>query len=141
LRRAPHLQLQHHLLQRTLPFPDGRFQTIVCNEVIEHLGLQTATSLLAETRRVLKLGGKLILFSPNAYNRREALADPTHLYCFRPSELRRLLLASGFQSIVPLNTGRPLLGSGVAAARLGNVAFRLTHFDWLSASSNFVAEA
>jgi SAM-dependent methyltransferase len=133
--------LQHHLLQCALPFGDASFQTVICNEVVEHLGLPTATSLLGEMRRILKPGGKLLLFSPNVYNRREALADPTHLHCFSPSELRRLLLTKGFQSIVPLNSGRPLLGSGAAAERFGNVAFRLTHLDWLSASSNFLAGA
>jgi len=140
LRRAPHLPLRYHLFHEPLPYQQASFQTIVCNEVIEHLGLSTAAFLLLEARRVLKGGGKLLIFSPNAYNRREALGDPTHLHCFKPSEMQRLLLRSGFRSVSPLNSGRPLLGSSLIAAKLGSLAFQLTGLDRLSASSNFVAE-
>jgi SAM-dependent methyltransferase len=141
LRRAPHLPLRHHLLHDPLPFAQRSFQTVVCNQVIEHLGSQNAASLLIEIRRILVEGGKLLLFSPNVHNRREALGDPTHVHCFSPSELQRLLLRSGFRSVLPLNVGRPLLGSGAIAAKLGALAFRATRLDRLSAATNFVAEA
>ncbi len=48
-----------------LPFPDGRFDGVLLNEVLEHVGDERAT--LAEIRRVLKPHGVLALMSPNRY--------------------------------------------------------------------------
>jgi SAM-dependent methyltransferase len=42
-----------------LPFPDGKFDVIVCTEVLEHL--HTPHTAVSEMNRVLKPGGKLIL--------------------------------------------------------------------------------
>ena len=42
-----------------LPFPDGKFAVILCTEVLEHLS--NPPKAIAEMRRVLKPGGKLIL--------------------------------------------------------------------------------
>jgi SAM-dependent methyltransferase len=48
-----------------LPFPDGCFDGVLLNEVLEHVGDQDAT--LAEITRVLRPGGRLVLFSPNRW--------------------------------------------------------------------------
>jgi SAM-dependent methyltransferase len=48
-----------------LPFPDDRFDGVLLNEVLEHVGDERAT--LAEIRRVLKPHGVLALMSPNRY--------------------------------------------------------------------------
>jgi ubiquinone/menaquinone biosynthesis C-methylase UbiE len=48
-----------------LPFPDERFDGVLLNEVLEHVGDERAT--LAEIRRVLRPGGVLALMSPNRY--------------------------------------------------------------------------
>lgn len=48
-----------------LPFPDGRFDGVLLNEVLEHVGDEAAS--LTEIRRVLKAGGTLAVMSPNRY--------------------------------------------------------------------------
>jgi len=48
---------------RCLPFLDHEFDIILCTELIEHI-LKTRDFIL-ECRRVLRLGGKLILSTPN----------------------------------------------------------------------------
>ncbi len=47
-----------------LPFPDGRFDAVVFNELFEHLRIDPVFTL-RETLRVLKAGGILLLSSPN----------------------------------------------------------------------------
>lgn len=46
-----------------LPFPDGWFDVVLSNEVIEHVDDERAA--LAEAVRVLRPGGHLALFAPN----------------------------------------------------------------------------
>ena len=50
---------------QSLPFADQRFDLVWCSEVIEHLRDPVAS--LREMRRVTKLGGELILTTPNSY--------------------------------------------------------------------------
>ena len=47
-----------------LPFPDSRFDAVILSEVLEHLGDEAAA--LAEIRRVLKPGGRLLITVPHA---------------------------------------------------------------------------
>jgi SAM-dependent methyltransferase len=49
-----------------LPFPSERFEYATCIEVIEHVPEQHRPQLIAEIRRVLKPGGRLILRCPHA---------------------------------------------------------------------------
>lgn len=48
-----------------LPYPDRCFDVILSNEVIEHV--QDDRQALAEMARVLKPGGRLVLFCPNRW--------------------------------------------------------------------------
>jgi SAM-dependent methyltransferase len=47
-----------------LPFPDGRFDLLVFNEIFEHLRIDLVFTF-AELRRVLRPGGLLMLSTPN----------------------------------------------------------------------------
>lgn len=49
----------------SLPFADGTFDAVVVAEVLEHLPEPTAT--LREFARVLKIGGVLVVTTPNPY--------------------------------------------------------------------------
>jgi SAM-dependent methyltransferase len=48
-----------------LPYPADSFEVVLSNEVIEHV--QDDRAALAEMARVLRLGGRLILFCPNRW--------------------------------------------------------------------------
>ena len=82
------------------PFPveAASFDVVVVGELLEHLPLPQLT--VAEARRVLRPGGRLVGSVPNAYRLKGRLAfllgrppepDPTHLHLFSPDALRRLL--------------------------------------------------
>jgi SAM-dependent methyltransferase len=48
-----------------LPYPGGSFEVVLSNEVIEHV--QDDRLALAEMARVLRPGGRLVLFCPNRW--------------------------------------------------------------------------
>lgn len=51
--------------EEALPFADGSFDVVTSIEVIEHIHPFLALRMLAEARRLLKPGGKLIVTTPN----------------------------------------------------------------------------
>lgn len=81
-----------------LPFEDESFDVVVLGELLEHLPLPQLT--VAEGRRVLRPGGRLVGSVPNAYRLKRRLmfllgrppeSDPTHLHLFSPDSLGSLL--------------------------------------------------
>jgi SAM-dependent methyltransferase len=48
-----------------LPYPDGMFDVILSHEVLEHLPDDRAA--VHEAQRVLKIGGRLVIFVPNRF--------------------------------------------------------------------------
>ena len=72
-----------------LPFETGRFDVVVCFEVIEHVEGQD--QVIAELARVLAPGGVLAISSPN----RDVYpaGNPHHLHEYVPEELRAALAA------------------------------------------------
>jgi len=48
-----------------IPYPDGFFDTVIANDVIEHV--TNPMMMLCESNRVLKPGGLLIVSTPNPY--------------------------------------------------------------------------
>jgi SAM-dependent methyltransferase len=54
------------------PFPDASFDMIIGMEIIEHLGY-SPTHMLAESHRVLRPGGRLIISTPNAVDMRKTV--------------------------------------------------------------------
>lgn len=105
-----------------LPFPDSRFDLVLCAETIEHV--RDVQLLLSEARRVLRPGTTLALTTP-AHGRAtaaraliggwERVLDPLspHIRFFTRRGLRRLLEAMGFE-IVSLRRER---GTLLAIAR------------------------
>jgi 2-polyprenyl-3-methyl-5-hydroxy-6-metoxy-1,4-benzoquinol methylase len=72
-----------------LPFAAGRFELVVCFEVIEHV--ESQDDVIAELARVLAPGGVLAISSPN----RDVYpaGNPHHLHEYVPEELRSAVAA------------------------------------------------
>ena len=136
LRRWPPLRLRQHFLSEPLPFPNGSFQTVVMNQVIEHLEPEVAQRAVAEIFRVLRPGGVAMIYSPSRFNEYERRVDPTHINLYSPTELRKLLLSGGFRRVVSLDDPLPIFGQNRVGRRLATTVFRVTRWDRLSASAN-----
>ena len=97
-----------------LPFPDGRFDTVIMGEVIEHLLYPDIA--LGEVRRVLKPSGKLVVTVPNDYSsgrlinyvlrNKELEQNLDHKWVFTPRMIERLLVRYGFK-VIELKTLKP----------------------------------
>jgi SAM-dependent methyltransferase len=87
-------------VEQPLPFEDESFDVVVAGELLEHV--RDPGRLVAEARRLLRPGGRLVGSVPNAFrlmNRLRFLAglpperDPTHLHMFTPRDVAALLAA------------------------------------------------
>ena len=85
-------------VEERLPFDDATFDVVVAGELLEHM--RDPEHVVAEARRILVPGGRLVGSVPNAFrllNRFRFLAglpperDPTHLHMFTPDGVRGLL--------------------------------------------------
>jgi SAM-dependent methyltransferase len=85
-------------IEDELPFPDETFDVVVAGELFEHLADPPAA--VANARRLLKPGGRLVGSVPNAYRLKARIhfaigrdpdPDPTHLQMFSQTSLRALL--------------------------------------------------
>lgn len=89
-----------------LPFPDARFDLVLCRHVIEHI--PRAMDMAHELARVLKAGGRLYLECPDVRN---AMAwaplnfweDPTHLRPYTRAGLARVFQLCNLETLA---TGR-----------------------------------
>jgi glycosyltransferase involved in cell wall biosynthesis/SAM-dependent methyltransferase len=107
------------------PYPDERFDTVLCGELIEHL-FEDPMHLMSEINRILKPGGHVVLTTPNIASFRgisailqgfhpglfhayikpneSGEADPRHNREYTPREIHQLLENSGFE-VTLLETG------------------------------------
>jgi SAM-dependent methyltransferase len=86
-----------------LPFCDESFHLLTCRFSFHHF--PSPEGALAEMRRVLKRGGRLLLADgisseveekSRYLNRIERLRDPSHVKLYSKSELLRMLVGAGF---------------------------------------------
>ena len=62
----------YHCFAEELPFPENIFQTAICSHLLEHV--LHPQDVLKEVRRILKIGGKIIIVVPHSLE-----IEPTHL--------------------------------------------------------------
>ena len=108
-------------------FPDDHFDLVAMWHVIEHLSDPSA--VLAEIRRVLKPGGRLIMELPNFAGLSRfvlrtywmALDLPRHLYHFTPETLQAMLARAGLRVVAV---------QGVPAALVVTMSLQLLWNGW-----------
>ena len=111
---------------RSLPFADGSFDKAVAADLVEHLDDETFRGMLAETRRVLRPGGTLSIYTPNPLHPIERLKErnlilaqnPTHIGLREVGTLERMLREAGYE--VDRSDWRPSFFRGLRSLeRLG----------------------
>ena len=100
----PDLQFQLANVVR-LPFEDASFDKAVAADLVEHLDDETLRAMLRETRRVLRPGGTLSIYTPNPRHPIERLKardlilaqNPTHIGLRDRATLEAMLREGGFE--------------------------------------------
>ena len=139
LARFEGLRILMARLEERWPLNESSASTVVMNQVIEHLDIEGGVASVTEAARVLRPGGVLVVNSPCVYNKAESLADPTHLHCYAPSELRDLLRAAGFEGVRSVDSARPFLGHTRFGVLAASGVLKLRSYDRLSATANCIA--
>lgn len=99
-----------------LSLPDASFDAATVLEIIEHVYIDQVRKLLADLRRVIKPGGRLLITTPNyrglwpmiewltdRFSKAAHMHEDQHVLHFRRKMLRDVLLEAGFE-IVSLRT-------------------------------------
>jgi len=99
-RKEPRIMFGCCDITKGTDFPDGHFDKVIFNEVIEHLPHGTELNALKEINRILKKGGTLLLSTPND-NPLSKLSDPEwwvkgHRH-YKKERIAQLLEKSGFK--------------------------------------------
>lgn len=99
LQRVPDLPLTRLTLGDLLPDADASVQSVVMNQVIEHLEVGRGRAALAEAFRVLRPGGMIYVASPCRHNPAERGRDATDQHLYAPRELQKALRNTGFVNV------------------------------------------
>ena len=105
-------------LSTNIPIEDKFFDVIVGGEFLEHLYPNDVDQTLCEFQRVLKIGGKLLLTTPNPNYVKHKIGgisvydNPSHLTQHFPTVLKSRLMTHGF-------SGVRIYGSGKVSRYLG----------------------
>lgn len=115
--RAAEIAASRGILVTTVPLekaglPENWADAVTMNHVLEHL--YDPLSSLRECRRILKKGGRLALYTPNALSLGHeffgrswrGLEPPRHLHIFSPKALRLALAAAGFTNVTVKTSSR-----------------------------------
>lgn len=137
--RHPTLDMRLHRMSAPLPFPAHSIQTVVINQVIEHLEPSVVKIVLGEALRVLQADGMILITSPCRYNKSEKFADPTHINMTSPSDLRKTVAQAGFREATSFDFPLNLLGNSLIGKGLMQAIFKICPADRISATANVIA--
>ncbi|MDQ3898205.1 MAG: class I SAM-dependent methyltransferase [Actinomycetota bacterium] len=113
--RCRQLGLDVHLALASVlspPYRDASFDLVVSMDVLQHLTTEAAAAALAEMRRVLRPGGRLLVRTNAAFGRSHVEErDDWRLY--RPESLREALRGAHFdvETLTPANSLQALWAS------------------------------
>jgi len=83
----------------SFPFPDNTFDIVFSKSVLEHIS--NAENYMAEMKRVLKPGGRLILLVPDWETQYKIFYyDPTHVHPYTKQSIEALLHMYEYKEIV-----------------------------------------
>ena len=136
--RSPEISIIQRDLTKKLPFNNDSFNSVVLNQVIDHLSFEDGIKVINDSYRVLSNGGKLFIYSGCKYNKKEA-SDPEHLFLYTPSLLKKTLLKSGFEKVIPLDSPLNFFGNNLLSKRIMRMIFKIFPLDRFSASASVVA--
>jgi predicted SAM-dependent methyltransferase len=95
-----------------IPLEDNSIDVVLAGEIIEHVLPREVDAVVFELFRVLKLGGRLLMTTPNpSYLRnrmmgRSVLGDIGHVSQHHPRSLKLRLLLAGFSRVKLRGSGR-----------------------------------
>jgi ubiquinone/menaquinone biosynthesis C-methylase UbiE len=107
-----------HGLTTSIPADDLTYDAIVAGEFLEHLYPSDVDPTLCEFQRILKVGGYLMMTTPNPNSlklrwNKGSVLGASHLTQHYPNLLKQRLLMHGFNHV-------RLLGSGKAIRKFGD---------------------
>lgn len=111
-------QRRIHGLSTKIPADDATYDVVVAGEFIEHIYHRDVEQTLEEIFRVLRIGGRLLLTTPNPYDWKRRLRGQTvlggsHVSQHFPDALRWKLKMMGFANV-------KIYGSGKVSRYLGS---------------------
>ena len=117
----------------SIPCNDNTFDAVIAGEFIEHLSPNDVDATLCEIFRILTLGGRLLLTTPNPFDikkrfRKESVLGTWHLSQHFPDTLKLKLRMIGFSNV-------RFYGSGKVTRYLGY------HFPYLHIYGSYLAIA
>lgn len=120
-------------LSNKMPVEDGAFDVVLAGEFLEHLYPSDVDSTLWEFQRVLKIGGRLLLTTPNPNYFKRRLEGSSvycsyHLTQHFPRVLKLRLMMQGFSRV-------RIYGSGRVSRVLG------AHFPLLNVYGSYLVSA
>jgi len=100
-----------HGLSTEIPVEDESFDVVVAGEFIEHIYQRDVDKTLEEIFRVLKIGGRLLLTTPNPYDwkrrlRGQSVLGGAHVSQHFPDVLKCKLEMMGFANVNAYGSGK-----------------------------------
>lgn len=100
-----------HGFSTEIPVEDQSFDAVVAGEFIEHLYHRDVDKTLEEIFRVLKIGGRLLLTTPNPYDwkrrfRAQSVLGGAHVSQHFPDALKWKLKMMGFADVRVYGSGK-----------------------------------
>lgn len=115
-----------------MPFADDEFDAVLMGEFIEHLYPHDVDPLLFEVQRILRVGGRVLLTTPNPRSwkkqlLRETVYTTSHLSQHYPDTLKLRLRMSGFNRVAIRGSGKSTRFIGSKIPLLGLYGSFLIH--------------
>ena len=140
IERNPDFDLTIADITKKIPVLDGSVHNVIMNQIFEHIDSNLVDYVLSEIKRVLVPGGKLFIFAPSKYNKKES-SKPDHINLISQSKLEKIVNNSGFEDILPIEFGaNNIFTNSRLEQRLVSIFYHnIFKFDQLNRSASCIA--